>query len=78
MSFSEDVGASFGVGCLTVSGGTITRFVKDTSTCHTMVVTPPSATSGLVLLAIDPGKFSSVAGVPSSQQYSAAVFHITP
>ena len=65
LNFSVDV--PFGVGQFTVHGGTLTSFTKQTETRYTLVVTPPAATTGLVLLQVPEGAFSSAAGVPSQQ-----------
>ena len=76
LNFSADV--NFSVGQLAVTGGTLTSFTKQTSTRYTAVVTPPAATTGLVLLQVQAGAFASTAGVASSQDYAVGVFYATP
>jgi large repetitive protein len=76
LNFSVDV--DFSVGQLAVTGGTLTSFTKLTSTRYTVVVTPPAATTGLVLLQVQAGSFASAAGVASTQDYAVGVFYATP
>ncbi len=76
LNFSADV--NFSVGQLAVSGGTLTNFTKQTSSRYSAVVTPPAATSGLVLLQVQAGAFASATGVASTQDYAVGVFYATP
>jgi hypothetical protein len=76
LTFSADV--DFSVGQLSVTGGTLTGFSKQTTTRYTAVVTPPAVTTGLVLLQVRPGSFASAAGVANTQDYAVGVFYATP
>jgi hypothetical protein len=76
LSFSVDV--DFSVGQLGVTGGTLTSFTKQTGSRYAVVVTPPAATSGLVLLQVQAGAFASAAGVASTQDYAVGVAYATP
>lgn len=76
LNFSVDVG--FSVGQLAVTGGTLTNFTKQTNTRYTVVVTPPAATNGLVLLQVQEGSFASAAGVANTQDYTVGVLYATP
>lgn len=76
--FSNDVGTSFTPGSVEVTGGTITAFNRESATRYSMQVTPPAATTGLVLLRVRAGAFASAGGVPSGQEYSAGVLYQTP
>lgn len=76
LSFSTDV--DFGVGQLAVTGGTLASFTKQTSSRYAAVVTPPAATTGLVLLQVQEGAFASAAGVANTQAYAVGVFYATP
>jgi hypothetical protein len=75
-NFSADV--DFSVGQLAVTGGTLTSFTKQTNTRYTVVVTPPAATTGLVLVQVQAGAFASTTGVASTQDYAVGVFYATP
>jgi hypothetical protein len=75
-NFSADV--DFSVGQLAVTGGTLTSFTKQTNTRYTVVVTPPAATTGLVLVQVQAGAFASTTGVASTQEYAVGVFYATP
>jgi hypothetical protein len=76
LNFSTDV--DFSVGQLVVTGGTLTSFTKQTGSRYTAAVTPPAATTGLVLLQVQPGAFASAAGVSNTQDYAVGVLYATP
>jgi hypothetical protein len=76
LNFSVEV--DFSVGQLAVTGGTLTSFSKQTGSRYAVVVTPPAATTGLVLLQVQAGSFASAAGVANTQDYAVGVFYATP
>jgi large repetitive protein len=76
LNFSVEV--PFSLAQVLVSGGTVTSFTQESGTRYALVVTPPAATTGLVLLQVPEGAFSSTAGVPSQQAYAVAVLYATP
>jgi hypothetical protein len=79
LSFSLDVGSSFSVDKLLVTGGTITSFVKGSATQYTVVVTPPAATNGTVVLLLPVGAVSAAGtGVVNSRETGVAVLYSTP
>lgn len=77
-TFTFSVDVDFSVGQLAVTGGTLTSFTKQTSARYTAVVTPPAATTGLVLLQVQAGSFASAAGVANTQDYAVGVLYATP
>ena len=77
-AFNLDVGTSFSSDSLVVSGGTLTSFTRISGTSFSAVVTPPTGTTGLVLLQVPAGVFTSTAGIASQQDYGLAVFFTTP
>lgn len=71
-SFNEDVGTSFTVDDITVTGGTKGAFTRTGGTGATLVVTPTPNSSGTVEVSIGAGAFTDAAGnagaAASSQQ----------
>ena len=60
-TFSEDVGTSFTVEDIVVTGGTASGFSK-TGNVATLVVTPPANSSGTLMVSVAAAKFSDIAG----------------
>ena len=80
-TFDMDVGASFTADDVLVAPETVVKgpLVKESSTRYTMSMTPPSDTSGLVLIRVAEGAVSDAAQVhPSTHDASLAVFFMTP
>jgi hypothetical protein len=76
--FSDDVGTTFSATSILVGGGTVTSFTRVSGTRSTAVVTMPPGTSGLLVLEVKAGAFTSTAGVASQQDYAAGVFFAIP
>ncbi len=78
-TFSEDIGASFSAGDVTLTGGTKGTFTKVSGTVSTLVAIPAASTAGTLTVAVAAGAFSDVAGNPStvaataSQAYNTVV-----
>jgi hypothetical protein len=65
-TFSEDVGTSFTVSDVTVTGGTADAFARSSATVYTLVVNLPPASLGTVAVAIPIGAFSDLAANAST------------
>ena len=61
-TFSEDVGASFSVDDLVVTGGSVGTFTRVGGTQSTLTVMPNSNTTGTLALSVGAGKFADLAG----------------
>jgi hypothetical protein len=60
--FSEDVGTSFVVDDVVVTGGgTVGAFAKVSATNYTLIVTPPSSSEGTLAVSVAASKFKDVA-----------------
>lgn len=76
--FSVDVGTSFAVEDIRLDTGTLGNFTRVSGTRCTVVVTLPTATTGLLKLEVPAGAFTSTTGVPSQQHYGIAVLFAIP
>ncbi|MBC7455176.1 MAG: hypothetical protein H7335_16040 [Massilia sp.] len=61
-TFSADVGNSFTIDNITVTGGTAGTLTRVSGTVATLIVTPPAASSGSISVSVAAGKFSDLAG----------------
>lgn len=61
-NFSEDVGSSFTADDLTVTGGTMGALTRVSATQYTLVVTPPTGSTGNMTVAVKAAAFSDAAG----------------
>lgn len=60
--FNEDVGTSFVIGDIVVTGGTPGTLTKASATQYTLVVTPAASGSGTLGVSVAAGAFSDLAG----------------
>jgi hypothetical protein len=71
-TFSEDVGTSFTLSDVTVTGGTKAATLGKTDATHyTLVVTPTAATAGTITVTVPAGSFSDLAGNANAAAASA-------
>ena len=61
-NFSEDVGTSFSVDDLVITGGSVGAFTRVSGMQSTLTVTPNPSTTGTLVLSISVGKFADLAG----------------
>lgn len=76
--FSLDVGSSFTADDIVLSVGTVTTFTRVSGVRSTAVVTLPAGTSGVLVLEVRAGAFTSTAGVASQQDYSSGLLFQIP
>jgi hypothetical protein len=60
-TFSEDVGSSFALEDVTVTGGTAGTLTKVDAIRYTLVVTPPASTTGTINVSVGANKFKDLA-----------------
>lgn len=72
-TFSEDVGASFTLGDITVTNGTpAATLIKVNPTHYTLIVSPPADSTGSMQISVAAGSFSDLAGNTNMAATSAA------
>ncbi len=82
-AFSEDVGTSFVVEDVTVTGGAAGTLTKVNATQYTLVVTPAANTTGTLSVAVAAAKFKDIAlndntvGATATQAFSTVVVPTT-
>ena len=82
-AFSEDVGSSFIVEDVTVTGGAAGTLTKVNATQYTLVVTPAANTTGTLSVAVAAAKFKDIAlndntvGATATQAFSTVVVPTT-
>ena len=82
-AFSEDVGTSFVVEDVTVTGGAAGTLTKVNATQYTLVVTPAANTTGTISVAVAAAKFKDLAlndntvGASATQVFSTVVLPTT-
>ncbi len=82
-AFSEDVGTSFVVEDVTVTGGTAGTLTKVNATQYTLVVTPAANTTGTISVGVGAAKFKDIAlndntvGATATQPFSTVIVPTT-
>ena len=83
-TFSEDVGTSFALSDITLTGGTKGTMTKVSATVATLVAIPTAAAAGTLTVTVAAGAFSDLAGnvnasaATASQAYDTRVADTTP
>lgn len=76
-SFNVDVGTSFTADDVAVTGGTAGAFTRTDGKSATLVVVPPSNTTGVVEIAVPAGAVTDAAGTPNEAVSALKAFDTT-
>jgi Bacterial Ig-like domain len=76
--FSEDVGVSFDLSDVVVTGGTASNFVRVGGTQATLLVTPPDNASGTITVSVAAGRFTDIAGNANTSSTTASKDYAAP
>lgn len=71
-TFSEDVGTSFDLSDIVVTGGTAGTLSKVSQTQYNLVVTPPASATGTLGVSVAAGKFVDLAGIANTAVATAS------